>query len=104
MINRCSESFRDGKRDGERSYSAYSYDHDKYDCYGSERQRDYVAGWDESREEKEREERYRQEREEEEKRQEQRRAYELWQQREQEYERQQYEEEMRQQEESEDNR
>ena len=71
-MNRYSDSFREGRRDGERSYSDYDYDRDKNDRYGSEQQRDYHDGWEEAREEKRYEERRQEEREQEE--QEQRRA------------------------------
>ena len=98
MADRFSNSFREGRRDGERSYSRYGYNPGDYNRYGSERQRNYAAGWDEGREEKEREERLQQEREEQE-RQERRRAEERRQQ--EEYERQQYEEELQRKEESE---
>ena len=75
MTDRFSDSFKQGKRDAERSYSDFGYSRDDYDCHGSERQRNYSKGWDESREDKRYEERRREEREEQE-RQEQRREQE----------------------------
>ncbi len=105
--DRHSDAYKKGRRDGEQAYSDFDYKRDKYDRHGTERQRNYYAGWEESREEKHYEERRREEQEEQE-RQEQRAAERRQQEREQEiyeqqrmYEEQMYEEQMRQQNESE---
>lgn len=70
MIDRWSDAYKQGHRDGERSYSDNGYSYSDYDKYGSDRQRNYAGGWDEARDEIHREEQRRREEEEEEERQE----------------------------------
>ena len=73
-FDRYSDAFKEGKKRGEDAYSDFDYDRDKYSrFYGSDRQRDYTAGFDEAREERRYQERMREEREEQE-RQEQKQA------------------------------
>lgn len=76
MADTYSDSYRQGKRDGASSYSAYSYDSRQYQRSGTAQQRNYAAGWDRGREDKEFDERRREERAEQE-RQERQRQYEI---------------------------
>jgi len=88
--DRYSDAYKKGHRDGEQAYSDFGYSRDEYDRYGTKRQRNYYAGWEEAREDKRYEERRREEREEEE-RQERRAAERRQQER---YEQEQYEQQM----------
>lgn len=58
MKNRYSDSFKKGREDGK--YRGWP-DHDKYDKYGTESQRQYAYGFDESRQDARYEEQRREE-------------------------------------------